>query len=269
MSSIKSIISCFILLLITYSYSLPVEPKDEISKPFLEFTTGTTIVDNENKINMRLVPDEETSSVPDIHDKRDVEESPNEPVQVKQDGEEYKRDVEESKKDVEEPTSEPVKDEREIEESTGEPNIRDERDVDDSDEHTTSSGSEHRDDQTRSLLMDKDVIDTSSPITFSSELSLKDKTDDKHAVDDYLFTTMDTKTIFNARAMNLEKDEPEVESSTSLKRDIIQNDLEITTIRPIEEEKEKRYVNYRTKDISHTSLSSSKIRGVGVNTIRI
>jgi len=70
MASITSVISLFILLLVTYCYSIPIKPENGILTPTDEFTTGKTIVDHENKINMQLMTDDELKGVPNIHKQR-------------------------------------------------------------------------------------------------------------------------------------------------------------------------------------------------------
>ena len=47
-------ISLFVVLLATYCYSVPVTKPIDITTPEYEFTTGKTIIDNENKINMHV-----------------------------------------------------------------------------------------------------------------------------------------------------------------------------------------------------------------------
>jgi hypothetical protein len=70
MASITSVISLFVLLLVTYCYSVPIKPQSGSPKPIDEFTTGKTIVDNEDRITMRLLSDEESTGVPNIHKPR-------------------------------------------------------------------------------------------------------------------------------------------------------------------------------------------------------
>jgi len=70
-NSIMVSISLFVLLLATYCYSVPIERRVDSSKE-IELTTGITIVDHENKINMRLMTDEESTDVPNIHKERSV-----------------------------------------------------------------------------------------------------------------------------------------------------------------------------------------------------
>jgi len=65
-------ISFFVLLLATYCYSVPVNPPLDSPTPDYEFTTGKTIVDHDNKINMHLMSDEESTGVPNIHNERSL-----------------------------------------------------------------------------------------------------------------------------------------------------------------------------------------------------
>jgi hypothetical protein len=68
MASITSVISFFVLLA-TFCNSLPVEDRFKsttVPTTHFEFTTGKTIVDNEDKITMHLLSDEESTGVPKI-----------------------------------------------------------------------------------------------------------------------------------------------------------------------------------------------------------
>jgi hypothetical protein len=68
MASITSVISFFVLLA-TFCNSLPVENQFKSTTApttHFEFTTGKTIVDNEDKITMHLLSDEESTGVPKI-----------------------------------------------------------------------------------------------------------------------------------------------------------------------------------------------------------
>jgi hypothetical protein len=76
MASITSVISLFVLLAI-YCNSLPVEDKFKgvtVPTTNFEFTTGKTIVDNEDKITMHLLSDDESTGVPKIHPPREYDE---------------------------------------------------------------------------------------------------------------------------------------------------------------------------------------------------
>jgi len=70
MASITSVISVVVLLLVTYSYSIPVFHTSEFSTPDYEFTTGQTIVSHENIVNMQLVNEDESTVVPTIQTPR-------------------------------------------------------------------------------------------------------------------------------------------------------------------------------------------------------
>jgi hypothetical protein len=68
MASLASVIS-LIVLLAAYGYSLPVEdqfPSSTYPTSSYEFTTGTTIVDNTDRITAHLMNNEESASVPTI-----------------------------------------------------------------------------------------------------------------------------------------------------------------------------------------------------------
>jgi hypothetical protein len=70
MSSKTSIISLFVLVLATCCYSLPVEDQfhsSTLPTPTHEYSTGTTIVEHEVNVNMRLITPEESSDIPNIH----------------------------------------------------------------------------------------------------------------------------------------------------------------------------------------------------------
>jgi hypothetical protein len=60
------------VLLATYCYSIPIEPRPTHLTPEYEFTTGQTIVDRTDKINMHLVSSEEAGHLPNIHKERSV-----------------------------------------------------------------------------------------------------------------------------------------------------------------------------------------------------
>jgi hypothetical protein len=69
MVSITSVISLFVLLA-ACCYSLPVEDHFQTSTyptSDFEFTTGTTIVSHDHIITMRLMTDEESTGVPEVH----------------------------------------------------------------------------------------------------------------------------------------------------------------------------------------------------------
>jgi hypothetical protein len=144
-----SMISFLILLLATYSYSAPFQQAFETSTSGYEFTTGTTIVEHENSFNMRLISDDESTSVPHIHSVGLVEE------------------------------------------------------VTTSDNVTFS---------TRSL---QDFPSSSS-----------DQLNEKRGLDEFSFTTMESSTEFNRRAIRPIEFQEEVETSTSF---LFENPIEMTT----------------------------------------
>jgi len=75
MVSITSVISFFILLLATYSYSAPIEHEYETSTTKYEFTSGKTTVDQGDKVKKNIISDDESTHTPTIHEKRLSEKS--------------------------------------------------------------------------------------------------------------------------------------------------------------------------------------------------
>jgi len=71
MASITSIISLFVLLLVTYCHSIPVGQMYDITTPDHEFTTEKMFVERESKMNMELMNDETTV----VSDKKRTSES--------------------------------------------------------------------------------------------------------------------------------------------------------------------------------------------------
>jgi hypothetical protein len=63
MVSITSVISLFILLLATYSYSAPIQSEND-------YTTGATMVDHGHPANLQLVEGKESASVPNLEKER-------------------------------------------------------------------------------------------------------------------------------------------------------------------------------------------------------
>jgi hypothetical protein len=61
-----SVILFFVLLLATYSYSAPIDNDCRDSTTEYECPTGKTIVEHENSMNMKLLSDDESTSVPHI-----------------------------------------------------------------------------------------------------------------------------------------------------------------------------------------------------------
>jgi len=83
MSSKTSIISLFVLVLATCCYSLPVEDQfhdSTLPTPTHEYSTGTTIVEHEVNVNMRLITPEESSDIPNIHSEHKYDEHHSEHV---------------------------------------------------------------------------------------------------------------------------------------------------------------------------------------------
>jgi len=68
-----SVISFFILLFVTYSYSAPIE-KHETSTTEPGFTTEKMMIEPGKSVNMKLMSDDESIKVPKIHNQRSSEE---------------------------------------------------------------------------------------------------------------------------------------------------------------------------------------------------
>jgi hypothetical protein len=70
MASITSVISLFVLLLVTYSYAKPVEQKYVSTTPQNKWVTGSTAVEYGKPVTMQLLVDGESTGVPQIHNER-------------------------------------------------------------------------------------------------------------------------------------------------------------------------------------------------------
>jgi hypothetical protein len=70
-----SVISFFILLLATYSYSAPIGQEYGNSTAEYEYTTSPIIVEHVSFVNMHLISDDESTSIPTIQNSRSSEES--------------------------------------------------------------------------------------------------------------------------------------------------------------------------------------------------
>jgi len=70
MASITSVISIFVLLLVTYSYAVPIGQKFDISTSNYEFTTAKTLVEHEMKTDIELTTFGESTIIPVTHTKR-------------------------------------------------------------------------------------------------------------------------------------------------------------------------------------------------------
>lgn len=147
-----SFISFIVLLLATYSYSLPLGQLFENTTPEYEFTTGHTIVDHENTFNMHLISEEESANVSNIHTK-------------------HYYGVE-----------------------------------------ATTEAAEHD-------LRSVESFSFTTPVSMTQTTFPSLEENDRHHFDGELFTTMETKTAFNARAIRPVRpveDEEEFESSTNV-----------------------------------------------------
>jgi len=170
MASITSIISFFILLLATFSYSAPVGQEYGTSTPEYEYTTNQTVVENVNSVNMRLISDDESTDVPTIQNERSSEESNSDEVTTE--GVTFSpRAVE----DYSYPSSTETNDKRSYEESS-----------------------------------------------FPSAT----ETNEERSVEDFLYTTLESATNFNQRAIRPVESQEEFESSTVF---YPENQVELTT----------------------------------------
>jgi hypothetical protein len=70
MASIASAISFLMLLLVTYSYSLPIVPEFDGSTPTYEITTGITTVEHQKPYVMELVKKPQPADATDVHKTR-------------------------------------------------------------------------------------------------------------------------------------------------------------------------------------------------------
>jgi len=210
MASITSVISFFILLLATYSYSAPIVNEYEITTPDLEFTTGTTMVEREDAVDMKLVTDDETTVV--SHMDKDKKRSSTDGS-----SEESKTsvDVKLSSRKVEDSHSEEVTTPIDVKLAT--------RKVEDShsEELTTAIGvklatRKVEDSHSEELTTPIDV--KVSTRTVEEPTSPSDESNEKRSVEDeFMYTTMETSTDFNRRAIKPVESQEEVEKSTPLR----------------------------------------------------
>jgi hypothetical protein len=233
MTSIASIISFFVLLLITYSYSIPVEKVHDSSTVHYEFTTDKTMVDYENTSPMPSIPGKQSTVTPNMHKKRIN------PVDI--------------------PTEQTIEEHHTTEESVHvhdmnrrrEPPIQGVRSIDDEESLRTEDVdrrcSSHK--QERSVDEDDDEVTTtdvyrpsrtfeetsypSTTIKSTSDYSLSHEEHDKRSFkDEFSTTTIETSTEFNRRAVGpMIKETPnesyeEVQSTT---RELPVNNIETST----------------------------------------
>jgi len=172
-----SIISFIVLLLVTYSYSAPIEKKHETSTTVL--TTEKMKMEHGIPVNMKVMPThDETTEVPTIHKVRSSEESHSEEMPT--------HDV-----TTEVPTIHKV---RSFEESHSEE------------------------------MPTHDVTYPSSTITDSSFPS-PTKMSSKRTVEDFLMSTMETRTDFERRAIRPMETREEIDISTHV---VYENQMETT-----------------------------------------
>jgi len=170
MASITSIISFFILLLATFSYSAPVGQEYGTSTQDYEYTTNQTIIQHVEPVYMRLVSDDESTVVPVFYKERSSEESNSDEV-----------------------TTEGV---------TLSPRAFE--------DYSYPSSTE---------AYEKNTYEVSS---FPSAT----ETNEERSVEDFLYTTLESATNFNRRAIRPVESEEDIESSTVF---YSENQMESTT----------------------------------------
>jgi outer membrane biosynthesis protein TonB len=231
MASITSVISFFILLLATYSYSAPVAYEYENSTPQFEFTTGTTIVEHVTSVNMQLLSDDESTVVPNMGKNQpsvdfNSEEATTSGVHhslhsflqsSSPSGESNeKRSVDElkEKRGEDEPNEERSADEPNEESSADEPNEKrsadepkEKRGEDESNEKRTADEPKEK--------RGEDESNEKRSADESKEKRSEDESKEKRGVDGFMYTTMETSTDFNQRAIRPVESQEEFETSTS------------------------------------------------------
>jgi len=226
MASITSVISLFVLLF-AYCYSVPVVPQTGSSTPKYEFTTttttGKTIVNHDNKMNMELVPDKESTDR--IHKSRT------------------------SDKNMMVDTTTPLDMEHVTRPTRGSDEFFDSSSpMTSTYEYSTTENDESH--VTREL---DDSFYSSSPMTSTYEYS----TTDKHGLRGFLPTTMETSTEFQQRAIKSDM-EFEGESTTrAFPEKEVESDMK--PVRPsfVKSSSYKRPTKMVTKDESKPEPSSS------------
>jgi len=236
MASITSVISLFILLLATYSYSAPVVHK-------FEFTTGTTIVEHGSSANMQLVPDDESTVVPNVGIKRSSADS-TELKKKREDEPTEKRSLDESteKRSEDEPTEKRSADESAEKRSEDEPT--DKRSTDESAERRSEdeptdkrSADESAEKRSEDEPTDKRSTDESAEKRSEDELKKKrsedelkkrseDEPTEKRSLDGFTRSISETSADFNRRAIGMVEPQEEMETSTFFHSE---NQMELTT----------------------------------------
>jgi hypothetical protein len=276
MASITSVISFFILLLATYSYSAPVAYEYENSTPQFEFTTGTTIVEHVTSVNMQLLSDDESTVVPNMgknqpsvdfnseeattsgvhhslhsflqssspsgesNEKRSVDElkekrgedEPNEERSADEPNEESSADEPNEKRSADEPKEKRGEDESKEKRTADEP--KEKRGADESNEKRSADESKEKrgedepkekrgeDESNEKRTADEpkekrgeDESNEKRSADESKEKRSEDESKEKRGVDGFMYTTMETSTDFNRRAIRPVASQEEFETSTS------------------------------------------------------
>jgi hypothetical protein len=221
MASITSVISFFILLLATYSYSAPITHRYENSTAQFELTTGTTIVEHVTSVNMQLVSDDESTVVPNIgknqpsvgynseeattsgvhHSLRSFQESSSPTDESNE-----KRSADESK---EKRGADESNEKRGVDESNEKRDADESKEKRDADESKEKRGVDESNEK-RSADESKEKRDADEP----KERRGADESNEKRSVDEFMYTTIETSTDFNRRATRPVESQEEFETST-------------------------------------------------------
>jgi hypothetical protein len=218
MASITFVISFFILLLATYTYSAPVVREHDHTTPEFEFTTGTTIVEHERSVNMELVSDDESTTLDVHHSLRSFEDEPKEKrsedeakEKRTEDEAKEKRTEDEAKEKRTEDEPKEKRSEDEPKEKRSEDELKEKRGEDESKEKRSED--EAKEKRTEDEAKEKRSEDESKEKRSEDEPKEKrseDEAKEKRNVDIFMFTTMETSTDFNGRVIKpIESEEGE------------------------------------------------------------
>jgi len=175
MASITSIISFFILLLATFSYSAPIGQEYGTSTPDYEYTTNQTIIERVDPVYMRLISDDESTGVPVFNKERSSDES-----------------------DSDEVTTEGV---------TFSP-----RTIEDYSYPSSTDAYEKYNYEVSSFPSVTEINDKRN--YEESSFPSATETNEERSVDDFSYNTLESATNFNQRAIRPVESEEDVESST-------------------------------------------------------
>jgi len=203
MASITSVISFFILLLATYSYSAPVVQEHDDSIPRFEFTTDTTRVERESPVIMELVSDAESTVATNVDHKRRSFDSSREEATTSIDMSRPLRMVEESHSEEATTSIDMTRPLRMVEESHSE-------EVTTSDmHHALRTVEESHSEEAKTSDMQNVLRTVEDPSSSPS-----DDSSEKRSIDEFMYTTMETSTDFNRRAIKPIKYQEKVETTT-------------------------------------------------------